>query len=537
MFKTGITDTNKKKESVQQKSTNQIAERQNNNTTTDQVKEKGRQLSESAIPVQHKDVASMKSKNQMKPFESDNNPISRKSLENLDFEFNTTTDGEKLKEIIDILLNIIRIEGGLQNWQIMWIESGLGKIKDHDIGEYSKIFLKEYSNLETKIGNDFTMYKEDALKIYNKINDENWKPIETVKDAEDYLLLTELKKEIDDFLELYAIEYAPLSFTLNQSEIDELINNLEKDIDSFSSVYENGNDRIIENFKSSFEHIQNIGIDSIKDKFDSNKLRKDKKDSFDEKMDNLVDDEEKAKLDPPYKSGDNLRYRNFHYYSLFDDGLKDKHEINSNDVKQGQLGNCYYLSAIASIAEVNPDFFKSVIEEVSNQKNNYKILFYLENKEKKGYKKHEVVVDSDLPSLDNKPYYAGKGDSELWVMLLEKALAKLFGHYESVESGSPDFSLSLLTGKETETIDLSTISEDDLLQKLTENESSRPIVFGTKSKTSDPNVIESHGYYLIGINKDNSLKLGNPHGENHIESIQLQTILSNFSNVYIGEIP
>ena len=48
----------------------------------------------------------------------------------------------------------------------------------------------------------------------------------------------------------------------------------------------------------------------------------------------------------------------------------------------------------------------------------------------------KIVVDDYIPTLNGKPAFAGyKSGQALWVMILEKALAKIYGSYERIEAG------------------------------------------------------------------------------------------------------
>lgn len=59
-----------------------------------------------------------------------------------------------------------------------------------------------------------------------------------------------------------------------------------------------------------------------------------------------------------------------------------------------------------------------------------------------------VIIDDWLPVTPNtgKPCFARCVGDELWVSLLEKAWAKLYGTYARVEGGDPSFALTHLTG-------------------------------------------------------------------------------------------
>ena len=43
-----------------------------------------------------------------------------------------------------------------------------------------------------------------------------------------------------------------------------------------------------------------------------------------------------------------------------------------------------------------------------------------------------IVIDDRFPLKNNKPIYSKNNGNELWVMLLEKAYAKVFGSYYAI---------------------------------------------------------------------------------------------------------
>lgn len=57
-----------------------------------------------------------------------------------------------------------------------------------------------------------------------------------------------------------------------------------------------------------------------------------------------------------------------------------------------------------------------------------------------------VFVDDWLPVRHGKPCFASSRVGELWVILLEKAWAKLHGSYARTESGLPSFATTHLLG-------------------------------------------------------------------------------------------
>ena len=77
-----------------------------------------------------------------------------------------------------------------------------------------------------------------------------------------------------------------------------------------------------------------------------------------------------------------------------------------------------------------------------------------------------VIVDDYLPVRYGKPCFANSREGELWVILLEKAWAKLQGSYARTESGLPSFAICHLMDISCETIFHSEIVRENFLNKL-----------------------------------------------------------------------
>lgn len=110
------------------------------------------------------------------------------------------------------------------------------------------------------------------------------------------------------------------------------------------------------------------------------------------------------------------------------------------DIKQGYLGDCYFLAGLAALSERPDRIFNLFLTDEVNDVRYYsaKILF-------KG-KWMTVDMDEFLPYLYDKPAFSKSVDSELWVMLLEKAWAKIYTSYKRTEAGYPEEPLHDLTG-------------------------------------------------------------------------------------------
>ena len=121
-------------------------------------------------------------------------------------------------------------------------------------------------------------------------------------------------------------------------------------------------------------------------------------------------------------------------------------EINPRDIIQGLLGNCYFLAGLSALAE-RPSRIKDLF--LSHKKNeNYHFSM------KMLYRGKWRVVDVDdwIPFYGNQPAFCNSRQKQLWVILLEKAWAKVYGSYKVTEGGFPEEVLHDLTGAPVLTI-------------------------------------------------------------------------------------
>ena len=140
-------------------------------------------------------------------------------------------------------------------------------------------------------------------------------------------------------------------------------------------------------------------------------------------------------------------------YSLFGE------EIEIDDVKQGNLGDCYFLTAVSNLCKF-PDKVKQMFKQSSkNEKGFYEIEFYI------GSIKQIVIVDDYFPTFKKikEIAYAQPNKNKIWVMLLEKAWAKINGGYMNIISGRCFQALEFLVGRGSLFYNLANREGDDLI--------------------------------------------------------------------------
>mmetsp|Transcript_19063 Transcript_19063/g.50114 ORF Transcript_19063/g.50114 Transcript_19063/m.50114 type:complete len:422 (+) Transcript_19063:515-1780(+) len=170
-----------------------------------------------------------------------------------------------------------------------------------------------------------------------------------------------------------------------------------------------------------------------------------------------------------WKRGNELRMENEKHAHpfLFEGGIEPA------DIAQGQLGDCWLLSAFACMAE-HPGFIQNMfLQREYNPRGKYQVRngFSAANPGPRHsptippsapilatsqvrlfdkLKEHFVVVNIDdrIPcsAQTGKPCFTSPHGDELWVLLLEKAFAKFCGSYHALEGGQVLWALEAMSG-------------------------------------------------------------------------------------------
>jgi len=103
--------------------------------------------------------------------------------------------------------------------------------------------------------------------------------------------------------------------------------------------------------------------------------------------------------------------------------------VHPNDIAQGILGDCWFLAALAGIAEFEGAIFNLFQDKKVNPEGMYTINIF--NPTAKVWE--SVTIDDYVPIRNGEPLMAKPQGTEMWVLLLEKAFAKWFGSYCQIQ--------------------------------------------------------------------------------------------------------
>lgn len=199
--------------------------------------------------------------------------------------------------------------------------------------------------------------------------------------------------------------------------------------------------------------------------------------------------------------------------SLFQNG------VSYEDVRQGSVGDCYFLAGLAETAYRSSSTIESMF--INNGDNTYTVRFY-----KNGAADY-VTVDSYLPTDWSGSFvYANYGSlysnssNELWVALAEKAYAQInesgwisqdnTNSYEGISGGYAGDAFKHITGRNASWgyLDANSI--------ISAFNSGQLVSLATNQNVFNPEIVSGHAYAVIGYDSSTQkLTLFNPWGINN----------------------
>lgn len=199
--------------------------------------------------------------------------------------------------------------------------------------------------------------------------------------------------------------------------------------------------------------------------------------------------------------------------TLYATGKGDGWKIEPNDISQGSnLGDCYLLSSLASLAQEHPEQIEKMIKD--NGDGTYTVTFHREVPDDSPLGKlfnrtkdetFEVTVDLTVPSNGA---HANTGDMdgkavEVWPLVIEKAYAEVKQSYGAMDGGWPSDALYMLTGHKAPRTDMSKVTAEDIENY---DKDGRPMVVDTCGANADDlktyDLVAGHAYSVKGIKTD-----------------------------------
>jgi len=196
--------------------------------------------------------------------------------------------------------------------------------------------------------------------------------------------------------------------------------------------------------------------------------------------------------------------------------------IESSDIIQGSIGNCYFLSTISSLTEMPCLIYQIFRTKTKNNNGYFEIVMFIDGA-------WQVVVVDDYFVVDKgtKNFtYAKPNGLELWVVILEKAWAKVNGGYANTISGNPKDVMMAFTGYSVESVKHVGTEPEEIWERIVHADR-RNYIMCTSTCTNLPNddyvkvsLVRHHAYTLIGAkegkfngNRLQLVELRNPWGK------------------------
>ncbi|HEX8911067.1 MAG TPA: C2 family cysteine protease [Humisphaera sp.] len=181
-----------------------------------------------------------------------------------------------------------------------------------------------------------------------------------------------------------------------------------------------------------------------------------------------------------------------------------------DDVRQGGLGDCWFMSGLASVAKAKPDVIRQAVTELGD--GTYAVRYFDDG----AAKYYRVDAQLARKNSNNAVIFAQPGNNSLWVPIMEKAYAfhRSDSHqYKEMNSGWGDETMQAL-GKYTESDDVIWHSNSTLATNMR----NRLLAGGAVTACTDPailgcSIVPSHCYSVVAVSSDlKTITLRNPWG-------------------------
>ncbi len=201
-------------------------------------------------------------------------------------------------------------------------------------------------------------------------------------------------------------------------------------------------------------------------------------------------------------------------YSVFAD------KIEFDDIAQGSVGNCYFLSTLSSLC-MHPELISRLFKTKEvNQSGYYEVALFIDGEWQIVFVDDYFVVYEGTNSFP----FAKPNGKELWVIILEKAWAKVNSGYANTFSGHATEAYLCLTGCKSETLIHDAYFADiPLFTNIINSVAENKLMCSASNKDIDETlgIIGAHCYLIVSAHLVNLqsgeqirlIKLRNPWGK------------------------
>lgn len=189
------------------------------------------------------------------------------------------------------------------------------------------------------------------------------------------------------------------------------------------------------------------------------------------------------------------------------------------DVNQGEIGNCWFIAAMANLT-LNKTLFDQVVcaDNCPNFKENYVGIFHFRFWHFGKF--IDVVIDDRLPTRNGKLVFGKSTDrSEFWSALLEKAYAKIYGGYKALNSGFSSEAFEDFSGGVVEVYNLKERTPPKAFQYICKALKRNVLItcgiLHSSSKLPNLGLFSGHAYSITGaqaLSFENIIRVRNPWG-------------------------
>ena len=176
--------------------------------------------------------------------------------------------------------------------------------------------------------------------------------------------------------------------------------------------------------------------------------------------------------------------------------------LDSADVVQSNLGSCYFLASLSSLAGVPSRVQRIFSTTKVDPSGCYGVRLCVQGIWE------EIILDDLFPCRDDsQPFFSSSNSKSIWVLLAEKAFAKICGGYANLISGIHSEALYTLTGAPTTTYFLEKSEPQEIFRIIKEGfdflfPMSTSTLSQEKEKELNVNLnglVASHSYSILGI--------------------------------------